>query len=712
MKRSENPSTTSSNAGEQQLKKVKQQSLLTTINNGTKIINLSKDEIRIILSFQQIGEILFLSLICKEMYQQIEEIIKQQHPILFSLKEEEKSYRKKESDNENQLPKPWSIVRALREMKKLSLQPKNVESIINFLTKEEEGKENTLDDLSIITNRLIIRDRWNSQVSVDELMDIVTLEQSKIKQLTVYDAIEFNKEDDGERLSFEEKSINYTDFKMVKQIEVSPVPIGFTLKQLKLSTSCSRYLLYELLSKCINLEYLYLSIESDYSPLVKKGKGKGFKVINKVENKEEENGDNEEEEESNVVIVPILKKLKELHLISCFDYDTGSQFVIDILKLTPNLENFNFIYHDPPSGDELLNFLIENCKHLKRFDIAGDEGATPCPHSFSDNGILNLLQNIPTITHLNLQHCNNISGQLFSEIGKYAHNLEHLLIDRSGYEAGFECEIYQDLHVGGGELTKLKSLTLTGEFDRYGNGNEENEESLIPENFFKTLYQYAPNLLHFNLKTSISFLNLHRIINLELRREEFFKEYLDCENLESLIFNNRYYKKNKHSSIYDLTENALQNCKWSKLKVLKMDWISTINSAKEWLVTLLSKCPNLEMIEIFGPFKEEKKLIDNEEGLKKEFNETIIELLKEKNNWPNLFFFKSFTFNEDIENKLSEIRPLLMTHKFRKSSLTATNKKKEEFYCEWINSDKLKKQELGNGKNEKESLFEEGDNDY
>ncbi|KAL9651987.1 hypothetical protein ABK040_000329 [Willaertia magna] len=725
MKRNENPNSTVND-----VKKVKQQesnnntssstNCLTNnslINNSLmKITNLSKDEIRIILSFLKIGEILFLSFVCKEMYQQIVELIQQQHFILFSSssnnnKKEEETKEQTENNNLQQT-KLWSITRALKEMKKIKLNSSTFINIMNYLNgkdNNEENNENLVDDLSIISNKFIVQNRWRgNDITVNELMELLTFEQSKIKSITVDSAIEFEKQDDRIRHSFEQKSINFKNFKLLQQVEICPVPIGFTLKKFKLNAKCSRFELYKLLSNCINLEYLYLCVENDYyrpirkinnnnTTIINTGRGKGGKGLGKGLVTTVVTNDDEEEEK--VVVVPLLKQLKELHLISCYDYDTGSQFVIDLLKLSPNLENFNFVYHDPPTGDELLHFLIENCKHLKKFYIAGDDGATPCPNSFSDSGILKLLQNITTITELSLQHCNNISGQLFNEIGKYAHNLEQLFISRDGFEAGFECDLNENLQFGGEKLLKLKSLTLSGEF----------EEIPLSENFFKTLYECAPNLTYFNIKPPKSVIEnvKSKITVLQFRgMEEFIDDYLNCENLESLTFDSSYRHK------INLTENALQNCKWKNLKTLKLKWklFDTINNPKEWLITLLSKCPNLEFVEISDANnrrvhgrnrrKEQQKepiVTPNEEFLKTEFNETIIEILKEEKNWPNLYSFRSFTFNEEIVKQLKNVRPLLLTsHLFKRSASgndgNSNEGGKEEFYCQWLYGGKLKKE--------------------
>ncbi|KAL9650075.1 hypothetical protein ABK040_016397 [Willaertia magna] len=74
--------------------------------------------------------------------------------------------------------------------------------------------------------------------------------------------------------------------------------------------------------------------------------------------------------------------------------------------------------------------------------------------------------------------------------------------------------------------------------------------------------------------------------------------------------------------------------------------------------------------------KKNNKKIDN--SVNKEFNETIIEILKNNNNWPNLIYFNSFTMNEEMDEILNKIRPLLFTQtKMESSSESKENRSKE-----------------------------------
>ncbi|KAL9654079.1 hypothetical protein ABK040_011623 [Willaertia magna] len=97
MKRHENP------LFPQEKQEPQQKKLMPTTQphqlHYSTITNLNDDEFQIVLSFLNISGILFLSLTCKEIYQQIYEIIKQRHPILYSSLSSPKN-------------KEWSITRA------------------------------------------------------------------------------------------------------------------------------------------------------------------------------------------------------------------------------------------------------------------------------------------------------------------------------------------------------------------------------------------------------------------------------------------------------------------------------------------------------------------------------------------------------------------------------------------------------------------------
>ncbi|KAL9654078.1 hypothetical protein ABK040_011622 [Willaertia magna] len=144
------------------------------------------------------------------------------------------------------------------------------------------------------------------------------------------------------------------------------------------------------------------------------------------------------------------------------------------------------------------------------------------------------------------------------------------------------------------------------------------------------------------------------------------EEYLNCENLQTLI---------------DIDE--------------KID-LNILQKLKEWLYTLLSSCPQLEIFKLkinskvrdYNKYKTSEEII-----LDNSFNEIIIEILKEEKNWPNLIYFNSATFDNETEKLLCEIRPLLFTHASI-SGKTSSKKTKEEFYCEWLYGDYLLKQDI------------------
>ncbi|KAL9654096.1 hypothetical protein ABK040_011639 [Willaertia magna] len=652
MKRNENP-LFSHEKQEPQQKKLTATTQFHQLHYLT-ITNLNNDELQIVLSFLNISEILFLSLTCKEIYQQIYEIIKQLHPILYSslsspsipLKTDKNNYKplsfeKKKIKVYNQEPKykEWSITRALKEQNILYFQPHVYENIINQLN------NNNNVDLSTISDQFFLRDGSREQLTIlEDLKTILKIERKQINKTELVDFIEIEKPTEEEPL-FEDKNVNYYNFKMFKDINIS-LSIGSTLKKLKLKYIVyPPFKLYELFNYCFNLEYLYLDVEDDYN----NPKIVDLDVIS--------------------IKVPILKKLKELIIKNCYICDKECPFVVNMIKLSPNIENFKYIYNAYPN-DEFLEFLSNNCKHLKQLTIHSDDHDTPYPHEFTDNGILNLLKNEPSLTYLKLLYGNNFSGEFFTKIGQFAYNLETLIIDRSG-EGGMNCDLYEDLYVGGGKLSKLKHFTLSGEFN------------FLSEKFFNTLRECAPNLIEFNFET-FKFEEKHEISDCKKLKDLMLnyitavktfdayygnsfccnginipiEEYLNCENLQTL--NDKYGK-------IDL--NILQNCKWKKLKKLTIAYDNykfitnnDNNTVKEWLYTLLSSCPQLEIFKL-------------------KINSKI---LKEEKNWPNLIYFNSATFDNETEKLLCEIRPLLLTHASINRKPSSPKKTKEEFYCEWL----------------------------
>ncbi|KAL9658397.1 hypothetical protein ABK040_015716 [Willaertia magna] len=630
MKRSENVLF----CEEEQQRKVKK--VLIESNRELNLTSLTGDEIQIIMSFQTIGEILFLSLTCKEIYQQIEYFIKQQHPILFSSllrKEDEKEIKTLKLKNKYKstlkhryrpIFKEWSIIRALMEMNKLMIYPHVCDNIFNFL-KEENKKE-----LNDISNKFYVKE------NVENLINILKLKRNKNIKV---DMIEF-------QLNSKFNNYNYTEFKILKEIEMTSIPLGFTLRKLKLRSVCSLPKLYEILSNCLNLEYLYLSLDDD-----------------------EESEVDDEAVNNTIVKVPIFKQLKSLIIKNCYNgYEIGIQFIFDILKLSPNLKYFRYKYGDPPTS-ELLIFLYKNCKCLKKLIISDyDDGVSPL--LFSDNQILTFLQNIPSITYLSLSNCNNVKGQLFIDLGKYAHNLEYLLIERGGLDSDV-CDILQDLYIGGGILSKLKYIKLKGEF-----------ENSISNKFHQSLCEFVPNLKELNLRKLIINGKLKEMTNLILSSKKPIKDYLNCEDLEIL---------DAHNYSTQLNVSILKDCKWKKLRNISICFNEEFNP-KEWLYQLLSSCPQLELIIIKNKRKKTKEKQPNEEEkllLKKQINETVIEILKEEKNWPKLYYFECFTFDKEMKRALNEIRPLLLMHKLGSHNAENT---KEEFNCEWLYADKLKKE--------------------
>ncbi|KAL9658216.1 hypothetical protein ABK040_012475 [Willaertia magna] len=443
--------------------------------------------------------------------------------------------------------------------------------------------------------------------------------------------------------------------KLFKNITINNIPLGFTLKKLKLINSYPSFSfldLFKILKNCLNLEYLNFSMSYDNDD---------YEEINKEINMEINN-----------FKFPLLQNLKTLKINNYYEENDIINNFINILKLSPNLKYFKytFYYEDNFNAIELIKYLSNNnFNYLQKIKICSNDNNS---HSISDNEILNLLKNISTIKYLFLSNCKNINGNLFIEFGKFAKNLEYLFIERNF----FDKKIITDLYFNDILLPKLKYITIKGNF-----------ENKIKKKFFDSIYKNCLNLIELNTTELQNndyndFTYLHSLYLSDIP----INNYLNCKFLQKLKMYS-YYN-------YDIDINILQNCKWQNLKNLSI--YINLKNIKEWLQTLLLTCPKLEIINILKKriksttIKKNKK-IDN--SVNKEFNETIIEILKNNNNWPNLIYFNSFTMNEEMDEILNKIRPLLFTEtKMESSSESKENMSKELFYSEWLYGDKLKKE--------------------
>jgi hypothetical protein len=139
------------------------------------------------------------------------------------------------------------------------------------------------------------------------------------------------------------------------------------------------------------------------------------------------------------------------------------------VKACPNLEDLEYIYHDPPF-DSFLDLLTSHSPKLKRFSTqgrlrsadvekdftlhffflrrfaffvvnfflfffffvsrAGDDGDTPCETCFTDDGMMRFLAGHKDLRELTLLHSGGISGKLFQHIGGLTQSLEKLEVER------------------------------------------------------------------------------------------------------------------------------------------------------------------------------------------------------------------------------------------------------------------------------------------
>lgn len=464
------------------------------------LAKLNMDEVGLIMEFLCTGEILMMSLCSKRWYESICSIVKEKFP----------TYVIHDHDNSH----GWTLTAALRGAKSISISShesvEQVSQVVNEIAEQGYSLSSftkrfncvsmdptTLYD--ILNTR--IQQRRDENAATTNVKTVVLKFEDDLEKKSLYD------EDENEDVSF-------------KDIEIREIPIGFSLKELTLNEmSLDRSTLYRILSKCCALEKLdllclepvYYSVGGDRG----RGRGKGGFKRGKVLCIEDEEDEFYNEQEG-LVYVPVLESLKSLTSDSIFDYDAGEKFMIDILKLCPNLEELHYIYQYPVN-DWFLSHLAKMCPKLKNIKISAYDGATPIELEVTDEGIYEFLKALPQLEHVDFYPCCNFLGELFKKIGEFS-QLKHFRVIREGYNSGL-VTMADDVHFGGGMLPKLEYIGV-GRCNNF-NTNEELDK------FFTTLRSIAPHLKDFGIifDTDRKLMNGKQII-------ELFSDSLTHLNLE------------------------------------------------------------------------------------------------------------------------------------------------------------------------------------
>ncbi len=312
------------------------------------------------------------------------------------------------------------------------------------------------------------------------------------------------------------------------------------------------------------------------------------------------------------VTVPMFPKLKTLKITE------PPLFVHQWIQNAPNLTDLSLsvINGEPPAtvqvDKELTEFIGNTCKGLTCLNLKSNK--------YMDNAIVSMLANLPVLKKLYLSG-KIITGTLFKEIGRVGGNLEELEVLISLDEQAYaECP---KLTFGGGVLTKLRTLSLVGEFDF-----TDTAESLL---------KCAPNTrdVWFTLSTE--------------RDTEFFIDYVRDRNLDSINLSHRWE--------YAVTNNVFEAILQQKsLKKIVFEWRFSIDQLKnaympslreydgefednlEWIEAFHNAFPNIQTINVAAEFV------------------TIKEYLEDPNHFVHLIEYGNYCPNQNlnrpgVENK-------------------------------------------------------------
>lgn len=323
-------------------------------NSQQLLKRLSDDEVFSILQFLQIGEVIMFALTSTSMYKQIESIIRNYEPHVSSQHEQ------------------WTISSALLTRREITIDNNEDLAALASLLQERNIVIGQLTDSLNLNGRSYSRKaQLEVQDAIGMLSQIVDEENDQTKHVPV---VEIQYKDDAVRTSFQAKEPDYT-IELPKKNRDVEIVNGFSLKNASFSfNSCSRMELYTLMSNCMSLESLTLSI---------KDRGAYRKLKPKTQKTEES------DTHPDTIVIPIMTNLKKIVIEACFDHDTAPQFLIDLLALAPNLEELEYVYIKEPD-DKFLKYLAKTCPKLTKLYVQGDDSSTPIENQFTDAGILKL----------------------------------------------------------------------------------------------------------------------------------------------------------------------------------------------------------------------------------------------------------------------------------------------------------------------------------
>ncbi|KAL9650224.1 hypothetical protein ABK040_014880 [Willaertia magna] len=391
-----------------------------------------------------------LSFTCKDFYQTISLIIQKIHPIIFTNNSFNNNY--------------WNLIDALMEMYQIKLD--NNLKFNNFINNISNNYCKQVNDLSEITKHFIL-----------EINDYFKDDFIYLNEFNKLFSFKINKEKEIKQLTFNYQNlyeINYFDEnykKNINTIQLNNFPLTFTIKSLQLTISCYKFEFYDILQYFYNLEYLEL------------------KLFDSGDNSHEFNFVNEDE----IKCVPLFEQLKELVIVKN-ELVPRINVVIDLIKLSPNLEHFTYFFTKDIRDENIFKKLIDNCKNLEYINISSDTLFLQTNY-ITDFSLLQLSQNLTKLKYLTLMQCNFLNGSFFKEITKFTKNLKYLKIQGADIFKVFEKEGV-DVITKNRMWPQIETIILEGKINesKLCQSSEEFVKSL--ENAF---HKVAPNLIHLEI---------------------------------------------------------------------------------------------------------------------------------------------------------------------------------------------------------------------
>ncbi|EFC36563.1 predicted protein [Naegleria gruberi] len=277
----------------------------------------------------------------------------------------------------------------------------------------------------------------------------------------------------------------------------------------------------------------------------------------------------------------MLNKLRILRidLSDCEDYMKA--YISGLLQLSPNLERLESTSCLLQWDDELIVFISEMCKKLKKIKLKGNS-------NISDDSLYKVFKNLPHLTHFEIENNAVFTGKFLSKIGEFP-QLKFFKVDRRGDDLVESCA---DLHLGGGILPNLEFLELGIEYDSI----YENEHL-----FIESLKLVTPNL-----KCAGSMINIYEgyVCRYALKTLELFVNTLESFTLSTIsalcnpIIAAKFFKLLPNVKTFKvegvLTLDVLKELEIHS-KVEKLTLETTVLSL-EYLLKLSKVFPNLKIL--------------------------------------------------------------------------------------------------------------------